>query len=117
MPRVREVTMDGVTMKISPLSWDETKQYVEEGQALLNRDPKPTQDDWTMRTIESVCLTLNKAAGYKPGNGNGEPPWNPKRLTAELDMPFVLHLYSEFMKISGLKVNDPGEAPATSTSS
>lgn len=114
--RIREVTMDGFSIKISPLSWDEAEKYIEEGRALLNRDPKPTTEDWAKRTLDSVCFTLNKAAGTLEGNKNGTKQWDLKRVTSELDMVFIQHIYQEFMKMSGLRVEaTKGEAQATSS--
>jgi hypothetical protein len=109
MRRIREITMDGVTVKITPFSWDEAETYINDGKTLLARDPKPTGDDWALRTLQSVCFTLNKAAGKEE--------WDVKKLTTELDMVFIQFVYNEFMKMSGLRTEPTkGEAPATSTS-
>ena len=111
--RIRAVTMDGETVMIAPLSWDEADDYIKQGQEMLKRDPPATQNDWAMRTLESVCFTLNKAAA-KNGNGNGNAAkWDPKKLASEMDMLMIQHIYSEFMKISGLKTATMGEAQAT----
>ncbi len=111
--RVREVTMDGMTLKISPLSYDEAEAYIKQGQEMVKRDPAPSQEDWALRTLESVCLALNKAEG----NTNGNAKWDPARLTKELDMVYIQYLFNEFMGMSGLRTLPKGEAPATSTSS
>ena len=113
MPRVRDVTLDGLTMKISPLTYDEVEEYIKSGKAMLAKDPKPTDEEWAMRSLNSVCIALNKASG----NGN---TWDPKKLTGEVDMVMINKLYAEFMEMSGLTtaVRSPGttgEVPATST--
>jgi hypothetical protein len=115
--RIREVTMDGFTVRIAPLSWDEAEKYIADGRALLNRDPKPTTEDWAQRTLESVCFTLNKAAGTLNGDKNGSKQWDIKKATSELDMIFIQHIYQEFMRMSGLKVDATarGEAQAASS--
>jgi hypothetical protein len=118
MPRIREIELDGLVLKISPLSYDEAEQYINEGQDMLKRDPKPTEEDWAQRTLTSVVNALNKAAPMP--NGEGDPPWNVKKLTTELDMVMINHLYKEFMVMSGLLTvpagKSAGEAPATSIS-
>jgi len=104
--------MDGMALKISPLSYDEAEVYIKDGQEMLKRDPTPSPEEWAMRTLESVCLALNKA----DGNTNGNAKWNPKLLTKELDMVYIQHLFNEFMEMSGLRTLPKGEAPATSIS-
>lgn len=112
MPRVREITLDSLILKIAPLSYDEAEEYIKEGREMLNREPKPTDEEWAKRTLESVVKALNKAAG----TANGNPAWDIKRLTSELDMVTIRELYDEFMRMSGLQTAARGEAPATSTS-
>jgi hypothetical protein len=116
MPRVREITLDNLKLKISPLTWDEAETYIKEGQAMLARDPKPTNEEWAKRTLESVVLALNKgAAAAANGNGNAGDPWTVEKLKKEFDMISIQQLYDEFMKMSALKAATPGEAQATST--
>lgn len=112
MPRIRTVTLDSLSFKIAPLSYDEAEQYIKDGREMLDRDPKPTDEEWARRTLESVVNTLNKASAN--GNGSGHA-WDVKRLTSELDMVTIQWLYREFMEMSGLRKPDMGEVPATST--
>lgn len=116
--RIRVVAMDGEAVRIAPLSWDEAEAYIQEGKVLLERDPKPTTEDWAKRTLDSVCFTLNKAAGTLHGDVNGTKAWDVKKLTSELDMIFIQRIYQDFMSMSGLKTESTtkGEASATSTS-
>jgi hypothetical protein len=115
MPRVREVTLDGLTLRISPLSYDEAEEYIKEGVEMIRRDPKPTQEEWAKRTLNSVVLALNKAAGKEEWTLNGEE--GKKKLTKELDIGMINRLYEEFVELSSLSVvKQKGEALATSTS-
>lgn len=114
MPRVRAVTMDGLSLKISPLTYDEVDVYISEGKAMLEKVPPATQEEWAMRTINTVVTALNKAV-----NGSGEKQWDAKRLTSELDMVMINKIYEDFMDMSGLRTGPrekaTGEALATST--
>src|SRR6266849_4653290 len=103
--RIREVTMDGESKKIAPLSYDEAEAYIKQGQEMLKRDPLPSQEEWAARTLESVCLALNKAEG----NTNGNAKWDLPRLTKELDMVYIQRLFNEFMEMSGLRTLPKGE--------
>jgi len=116
MPRVREVPMDGVVLKISPLSYDEAEVYIKEGRDMLSREPKPTDEEWAARTLKSVVNALNKAAGKEEWSLNGDE--SKKKLTKELDMVYINKLYQEWLEMSGLvpKAVPQGGAPATSTS-
>ncbi len=117
MPRVREIKLDSLSLKIAPLSWDEAEEYIKEGREMLQRDPKPSDEEWGRRTLDSVVKALNKGAAM--ANGNGNAPWDAKKLTSELDIVTIQQLYEEIMKMSGLltvpRTQASGEAPATST--
>lgn len=110
MPRIREVTMDGITVKISPFSYDETEKYVLEGKEMLARQPAPPTEEWTTRSLKSVAFALNKA--------DGKETWTVEKVRQEYDMVLINFIYEEFMKMSGLMSVTPpqGEALATSTS-
>jgi hypothetical protein len=115
MPRIRELTLDSLKVKIAPLSWDEAEAYIKEGKEMLDRDPKVSAEDWAKRTLETVAQSMNRAAG----SGNGTAEWNVKKLTAELDMVSIQEIYAEILKMSGLlpvRAEIPGEVSATSTS-
>ena len=108
MPRVREIKLDSLVVRIAPLSYDEAEKYITEGKEMLDR--KASTEEWTKRMLASVVLSLNKAT----------PALNmtTEKLVAEYDMLTLQEIYMEFMKMSGLRtgVPVPGEAPATSTS-
>jgi len=110
--RVREVTMDGFSLRISPFTYDEADVFLKQGRELVERDPKPTDEDWVKRTLDTVCVALNKPTGATNGNS-----WTPERLRKELDGPFINYLFSQMMEISGMRVPKAGEAQATSTTS
>jgi hypothetical protein len=113
MPRIRTIEMDGVIVKISPLSFDEAEAYIKEGKAMVEKkDPKTSDDEWAARTLESVVRTMNKAQ-----NGSGEA-WTVKKVREEFDMVLINRIYREFMDLSGLlpAPSSTGEATATSTS-
>ena len=112
MPRIRTVSMDGMELKISPLSYDEAESYIKEGREMLERQgqEKPGNEEWAKRTLDSVVRALNKAA-----NGNEANRWDIRRLTSELDMIMINRLYQEFMEMSGLRTAPKGEDSATST--
>ena len=117
MPRIREIKLDSLSLKIAPLSWDEAEEYIKEGREMLHRDPRPSDEEWGRRTLDSVVKALNKGAAS--ANGNGSAPWDAKKLTSELDIVTIQQLYEEIMKMSGLltvpRTQASGEAPATST--
>jgi hypothetical protein len=114
MPRVREITLDNIKVKISPFSYDEFEKYVIESKELLARDPKPTLEEWGVRTLNTVVLALNKGAAASGATNGNAMQWDVKRLTAEFDMVTINDIYEEFMKMSGLRAPVSGEAPATS---
>jgi hypothetical protein len=109
--RIRDITMDGFTVKIAPFSFDAAEEYLKTNRELKAKNPPPTEADWTERVLQTVCASLNKAAG----NTNGNAPWDVKRVRAELDMVFVFYLHDEILRMSGIKLAQPGEALATST--
>jgi hypothetical protein len=117
MPRVREITLDGVTVKISPLSMDEADKFMAENKELRVRDPKPTPEDWDNRTIRYVCFTLNKAAkASSNGNGSAEE-FTPEKVRDQFDRILLNRVFFEFAEMSGLTLGGAqGEAAATSTS-
>jgi transcriptional accessory protein Tex/SPT6 len=128
MPRIRVVEMDGVSVKISPLTYDEAEQYINEGKALfekqialdkntdklepeqLQKAIEEMQERWANRTLETVVRALNKAGA--------EPSWDVKKLRGEFDMEFIKRVYREFMDMSGMLATSStsGGVPATSTS-
>lgn len=120
MARVREVKMDGMVLKISPFTYDETEAYLKSAQEMHKRDPKPNADEWAERTLETVCVALNKAMQADRAQGfaatNGDKPWDSKRLKSELDMVYIFEIHTQFLLMSGLEAQKPGEARATSTS-
>jgi len=116
MPRVREIVMDGLSVKIAPLSYDEAEMYIKEGRELLAAEPPTPDDQWAKRTLISVVGALNKAAGKEEWTLDGDA--TKKKLTKEFDMVFIRRLYDEWLQMSGLvpASGAKGEAPATSTS-
>jgi hypothetical protein len=115
MPRVRVITLDNLQERISPFTYDETEEYIKTGQEMIKREPPPDMKEWESRTLETVCFTLNKAKA----NGavlQEEEKWTPAKLRKEYDMGFINFIYTEFMKMSGLRAPEPGENQATSTS-
>jgi hypothetical protein len=117
MPRVRPVTMDGLTLNISPLTFDEFDEYLKENRRMLDQDPKPTDEEWSKRTLVTIIRSLNRAAGRDEWDLEGAE--GKKKLTSELDIPFINKLHEEFLEISGLKVpkdGKAGESQATPTS-
>ena len=111
MPRVREIAMDGLALKISPFTWDQVETYLKEGQELAAKEPKATLEEWTARTLNTVVIGLNNAV-----NGSGGEKWTQKKLTSELDRVTILKLHKEFIELSGLEIPKQGEDTAASTS-
>ena len=111
MPRIREITLDNLKIKIAPLSWDEAEAYIKEGKAMLEQQPPPTLEDWAKRTLTTVIQSMNKA--------NPTLEIDIKKLSSEFDMVTVNEIFNEIMTMSGLmsKGKTSGEAQATSTSS
>jgi hypothetical protein len=99
--------MDGVMLRISPLSYDEAQVYIEESIKLVQQDPKPTRQEWEFRTLDAVVLALNKAL-----NGQGQQ-WDRARLTKELDIQMITYLYDQFVEMSALRPVPMGEVAAT----
>src|SRR5260370_30334968 len=70
MPRIRRIEMDGFTLAVSPLSYDEAQAHVTKTRELLEaKDPETTAEQWVDRTIETVAFALNRAAGTGSTNG------------------------------------------------
>jgi len=107
MPRIRSVTMDGCTLNISPLSFDQAEEFIKESKEMVGREPAPGNEEWAARTFRYVCLSLNKAIGKEE--------WTPEKLTKELDMVFIQKLFTDFMEMSGFP-SKPGEDQATANS-
>ncbi len=103
MPRVREFSMDGFSVKIAPLTLVEADNFIKEGQQLLSSNASP--EDWLKRTIELVCRSLNKA-------GNADP-WNEGRLRGEMDLALMNALYREILEFSGLTVTKVSKGEET----
>jgi hypothetical protein len=95
--RVHEVYMDGISVRIAPLTFDETEQYIEENRA----SAKHTHREWTERSLETVCRALNKAAGREA--------WTIERIKSELDLAFFLYLHEQILNKSGLITVAPEE--------
>jgi hypothetical protein len=112
MPRVREITMDGVTVRISPLSYDEAEKYITESKELASRQPPLSTDEWLKRQWDSVVFTLNKAT---PKTENER--WTVEKLKSEFDMLLIAHIYEQFMQMSGVVSVPKGEAEATPSTS
>ena len=114
--RIREVTLDGESHKIAPMTYDEAEAFINEGKEMLARNPKPTDEDWAKRTLNSVLSALNRAAGTEVWNLTGDD--GKKKLTKELDMGMINHLHREYLIMSGILLPGAkaGEGPATSTS-
>lgn len=113
MPRIREIPLDNLRIKICPFSYDEAEAFMLESKSMLER--KATNDEWAQRTLKTVAMTLNKAATASGTNGHQD--WTPETLKKEYDMVTIQEIYESFMKMSGLRPAVPGEAPATSISS
>lgn len=107
MPRIREISMDGVTLKIAPFSFDEMKKYMETNKKMV--EDKAADEEWSKRAFATVVASLNKAAG--------SDEWNTEKLAAEYDLPFITYLHEQILEFSGLKQRAPGGVPATSTGS
>jgi hypothetical protein len=114
MPRrVREISLDGIVVKISPMTWAEAEVYLTETKDLLARpaDNKPTETEWTQRMLRSVCSAINTGENRKD-----DAMLTPDSLIKEFDMPTLQYIQREYLSMSGLVTSTPGGAPATSTS-
>lgn len=102
MPRIKEVTIDGLTLRIAPLTFKQHRDYVEGRKA--NADAQAQAEKAENAAIEPaakaeqlakinkcreqaeellrgfVCTSLNNAAK------DGEPRWTLERLDNEMDL-------------------------------
>jgi hypothetical protein len=117
--RKKEISLDGQTYTISPLSLSQVKDFLEDQRMALGKDKKGNKiDDADPQKLENVwrrfiCTGLNNA-----GKGaEGFVPWTSERVLEELDIKFFDLLRDEILELSSLRSDvkaAPGEGQAAS---
>lgn len=100
--RIKEVTMDGATVRIAPLTLDQIEEYVAPLEEIaLERTAK-------IRAYDLVCHGLNNALV------DGEELWTQELLRKDIDLLFFERLQREILEFSGFKLdtNKPVEKQA-----
>lgn len=96
MRRMREVRMDGVCVKVSPLSWDEVAEYRAELQKLV--ESNATERDFQALQIKAVAQALTGAQSA------AEDPWSPSEVREQFDAPFLAELQKVIFQMSGFQL-------------
>lgn len=110
MIRVVESSVDGVNLKLAKMSWAQAERFHDESKAMLAKiegGEDIGKQAWFDRATRIVEESFTRAEGE----------WSIAKIKDSFDMEegvqFVVKVYLEVLKISGLQVAEPGEVQAT----
>lgn len=106
MPRIKEVTLDGVTLNISAFSIEQAEELFP-ASAL-----KRSQEEEISFKKAAVIKSLNGAVPLSDFSSANE--WTIDRLNKEIDYVLLQFLFSQIVEFNGMRLVtvSPGEAKA-----
>lgn len=109
--------MDGVTLKITPLTLIQVENWLK-AEPLDTSKPLTLSERLTPHFRDVICPSLNNALAT---DAPEDQRWTPQRCCAEMDQLLALKLYGDILELSGYKVIEgdakrEGEPQGISTS-
>lgn len=105
MTRICKFKLDNIELAFGTMTTLEAETYIEESNVLRRKQDWEGLEEHSRRVS---AMALNKA--------DQSANWTDERIKAEFDGELSGALFNEIRKRSGLRIIEPGEAPAVSAS-